>query len=74
LDKTKYDMKDGLLFYRGRLYISDFSALKNQLLHLSHGGPRAGLGVSKKTEKKLNRENKKKLTEKTKPRKKNLTD
>jgi hypothetical protein len=30
--------------------------------------------VSKKPEKKLNRENQKKLTEKTEPRKKNLTD
>jgi hypothetical protein len=29
LDETKYDMKDGLLFYRGRLYISDSTALKN---------------------------------------------
>jgi hypothetical protein len=42
LDETKYDMKDGLLFYKGRLYISDFSVLKNQLLHLSHGSPQAG--------------------------------
>ena len=42
LDETKYDMKDGLLFYKGRLYISDSSVLKNQLLHLSHGIPQAG--------------------------------
>jgi len=42
LDETKYDMKDGLLFYKGRLYISDSSVLKNQFLHLSHGSPQAG--------------------------------
>ncbi|KAA8535118.1 hypothetical protein F0562_030121 [Nyssa sinensis] len=42
LDVTKYSMKDGLLFYKGRLYISNSTAIKNQLLHLLHGSPQAG--------------------------------
>ena len=48
-----YFVKDGLMFYRGKLWIPDFENIREQLLQEFHNTPQAGHGGVLKTYKAL---------------------
>jgi hypothetical protein len=42
LNSSKYAVKDGLLFYKNRLYLGGCKVIKEQVLAFVHGDPMAG--------------------------------
>jgi hypothetical protein len=56
LNTTKFNLQNGLIFYKGRLHLGNLTAIQQQILHQFHSSPLAGHMGNQKTYSKIKRE------------------